>query len=428
MKLLKQFFFLFLILSQFDVVSQSYITNKSKYQFAQGAMGLDFQYLSRSGVSYVLKNGNKKEIAFGGYTIPRLVIGGLHFWGHADIAFNFPLGQIGKKEDSTATEYSDFDIMTFKYYPWAIKKNKIRPYFGSSININTYAQQGTGVYKSFFSGQDYRLNFPLQVGLSFQKGSWLINTDLKYNLNRERAIFASRTETVQMTLPSYSISLGIRKLFESTAPKFEKKYESGEMKKKYEENINKLNAFSFAIGFSTSIITGKNDYNAVDKKFMSSRAGAAFPDFGIGYYLNKPDIHFNLAFRNMNASEGGFGLLQEYKRQSITLEGYKFLFDYKGFVPFLGLGIGRENLDFKESDLVTKKSFNAQWSGFTPNLTFGWDIRYHRLYWLMLRTNMRYYPMLHIKSSTGKINFNQIELNFIQAVIYPQRFKYAKKK
>jgi outer membrane protein W len=415
------------VFTGYSVFSQSYISNRSKYHFAQGAMGLDFQYISRTGLTKYTSEGKTKEYAFGGYTVPRIVIGGLHFWGHADIAFNIPVGEIGKKQDSIALNYSDFDIMTFKYYPWAIKKNKVRPYLGTSVNINTFAQQGSGVYNSVYGGKVYKLGFPINAGISYQIGNWLINADAKFNFNRNRTIYTSRTETNILTLPGSSVSFGVRKLFESTAPKFEKQYADGTMKKDYEDNQHKLNAFSFGLGISTNIYTAIGAYNDVNRKFLSKHPGTAFPEFGLGYYINKPDIQINLAYRKSNTTEQGFGIVQQFSRQSLTLEAYKFLFDYKGFVPFAGFGIGKENLQFIETDFG-KLSNEASGSKIAPNVTFGWDIRYHRLNWLMLRTNMRYYPNLSLNSPKGKIKFDQIEMNFIQAVVYPQRFKYIKKK
>ncbi len=405
-------------------LAQSYLTNKSKYHFAQGAMGLDFQFISRTGITHTLQNGTKKQYQYGGYVVPKLMIGGLHFWGHADIAFSFPVGEIGKKVDSLDINFSDFEIMTFKYYPWAIHKNKLRPYVGTSANINTLEQQGSGQYQKYYGGKEYSFNLPVQVGLSYQKGNWLLTTDCKFNTNRNRTLYANRSETTNMQFPLYAVSVGVRKLFESTAPKFEQKYKDGSMKKDYEDNQHKLNAFSFALGLSSSIHT--SNYNIENSKFISKRPGAFFPEFGLGYYLNKPDIQFNLAYRKSSSYEQGFGVIHQYSRQSLTLEAYKFLFDYKGFVPFLGLGVGKENLSFKETDF-NKIVIEASGSKISPNITFGWDIRYHRLNWLMLRTNMRYYPNLFINSSQGKIKFNQIEMNFIQAVIYPQRFKFIKK-
>jgi outer membrane protein W len=334
MKLVTVYFILFTNILQ----AQSYLNNKSKYQFAQGAMGVDFQYISRTGSTNTITNGKTKSYQFGGYTIPRLVIGGLHFWGHADIAFNFPLGKIGTEPDSIAISYSDFDIMTFKYYPWAIQKSKIRPFVGTSANINKFSQQGTEAYKNYYGGRDYKFSFPFTGGFILQKGNWLINAEGKLNVNPNRIIYASRTETTNMNVPKYTFSFGVRNLFESTAPKFEKKFSDGTMKKDYEDNQHKLNAYSFGLGFSSAIQTAA--FNDQNRKYLSNNPGTFFPEFAIGYYLNKPDIQFNVAYRNTNANEFGFGLVQQCKRQALTLEGYKFLFDYKGFVPFLGLGIG----------------------------------------------------------------------------------------
>ncbi len=402
--------------------SQSYLSNKGKFHFAQGSMGVDFQYVGANGSSSFITDNVATPFQVGGYYIPRIVIGGLHFWGHADIAFNFPIGAIGKKEAGKYS-FSDFDIMTFKYYPWAIQKNKIRPFVGTSFNINTFQQRGTGTYKNYYSGNDFKLGFPINAGLSYQKGSFLFNLDAKFNLNTNRTIYASRTQTTTLNLPTYGVSFGVRKLFESTAPKFEKRFEDGTMAKEYEQIKHKLNAFSFGIGLSSSFYTNISDYNKAERKFVSANQGAVFiPEFGIGYYLDKPDLHFNLAYRKFNAYAGGYGIGQLYARQSLTLEAFKFLFDYKGFLPFVGVGVGKDNLRFLEQDLG-KTTVDVSASKVSTSFIFGWDIRYHRNYWLMLRTNMRYYPSLSINSPVGKIKFNQLELNFIQAVVYPQRLK-----
>lgn len=69
-----------------------------------------------------------------------------------------------------------------------------------------------------------------------------------------------------------------------------------------------------------------------------------------------------------------FNYTSRLQRQSLNIEGYKFLFDYHGFVPNLGAGIGRENLEFTRTefgddlDPITEQT----WS---PNIVFGWDIR-----------------------------------------------------
>jgi hypothetical protein len=406
-----------------DINAQNYLTNKSKYQFAQGAMGLDFLYIPKTGTSTLLDSNGAYNYQFGGYFIPRLAIGGTHFWGHADVVIHFPVGKFGGPKDSLS-DNAEFDIIATKYYPWAIQKNKIRPYIGTAFNVNVFRQVGSGIYKSYYGGSDFKLTFPINFGASYQKGSLLFNLDAKINYNINRQIYASRNDVVNYKLPAYAISFGVRKLFEGTAPQFEKKYLDGTMAKKYQATKNKLNAFSFGFGFSSSFYTGVSNYNKTSRPFLTNRANTALvPEFGVGYYLNKPDVHFNIAYRNIIATNSGFGILQTYSRNALTLEVFKFLYDYKGFVPFAGIGISKENLSFTEKDFIANNTQQIIGQKYAPSIIAGWDIRYHRNYYFMLRTNIRYSPFLKLSTSSsfGNINFNQLEINFIQAVFYPQR-------
>ncbi|MEO1074606.1 MAG: hypothetical protein AAFX41_01430 [Bacteroidota bacterium] len=55
-------------------------------------------------------------------------------------------------------------------------------------------------------------------------------------------------------------------------------------------------------------------------------------------------------------------------------------------------------------------------------LTFGWDIRPNRLQSWILRTNLRWYPTLSLPvADDGDIAFGNVEFNFIQLILYPNR-------
>jgi hypothetical protein len=401
-------------------------SKKSKYQFAQFLFGLSMQYTPANGKSTLLQNNGTVDYAIGGFYTPRLMIGGTHFYGHADFCINFPLGNYGKKNNTIDYAFEDFDIITAKYYPWAIQQHKLRPFIGSAFNITSFKQTGTGTYSNYWSGTDFRLNFPINIGLSYKKGKNLLLLDAKINTQTKRQIFADRTATVGYQMPSSTISLTVLKMLETTAPMFEKLYNNGSLDKKYEATKKQLNAFSFGVGLSSSFYTNSSNYNIAKRPYLNNTVSAIlFPEFALGYYLDKQDVHFNVAYRNISASKSALGMVQNYDRKAITLEGFKFLMDYKGFVPFVGLGISKEQLQFSE------KEFGQATIALSQNMisscaVFGWDIRYHRNYILMLRTNMRYYPFLQLDSkdaSIGKINFNQLEINFIQAVFYPQRLQ-----
>jgi outer membrane protein W len=403
--------------------AQPYLTKKTKYRFAQGSMGIDFLYIPATGQGALLDTNGNYKFQFGGNTIPRLVIGGTHFWGHVDFALNFPVGSIGEKKDSLSRN-TQFDIITTKYYPWAIKKNKLRPFVGSSCNVNLYKQSGANAYSKYWIGTDFYLNLPINFGASYQVGNLLWSADAKYLVNTNRKIYSNKAEIVHYQLPNYGIAIGVKKLFESTVKPFEKKYQDGTMAKEYGATKNKLNAFSFGVGLSSSFYLRQSAFNKTNRPYLNKNMMANFiPEFGVGYYLDKQDVHFNIAYRNIEASSSGFGLRQIVQRKAMTAEAFKFLFDYKGFVPFLGVGLSREQLFFTEADDVANYKFTSNGLVYSPSIITGWDIRYHRNYFFMLRTNIRYSPFLQLdtKSIYGKIKMQQLEVNFIQAVFYPQR-------
>jgi hypothetical protein len=294
-----------------------------------------------------------------------------------------------------------------------------------------FKQAGTNTYKNYWGGTDLYLSLPINIGASYQLGGFLLSADGKFNIDNNRKLYANKTELVNFRLPSYGISFGVKKIFESTVKQFEKKYEDGTMEKEYQATKHKLNAFSFGLGLSSSFYTGQSDFNKTNRPFLNKNLMATFiPEFAFGYYLDKQDIHFNMAYRNISASTNGFGVMQTYQRKVITLEAYKFIWDYKGFVPFAGIGLGRENLSFSEDNFINGLEHSANNTQYAPSIICGWDIRYHRNYFFMLRTNIRYSPFLKLntKSNYGKINMNQLEVNFIQAVFYPQRLIASVKK
>ena len=59
-------------------------------------------------------------------------------------------------------------------------------------------------------------------------------------------------------------------------------------------------------------------------------------------------------------------------------------------------------------------------------LVFGWDIRpSERGDWWVLRTNLRIPPQLELDHDDHTWSLQHLEFNFIQLVVYPQRWKRA---
>jgi hypothetical protein len=170
-----------------------------------------------------------------------------------------------------------------------------------------------------------------------------------------------------------------------------------------------------------------NDFNSLNYPYLGDiRFSTSFIDYGLGYYIYKPDMHVNIAFRNYKAISEAFDTDQTYHRTSLGLEVYKFLFDNHGFVPFLGPIVSYDwnRLQVEVGDVV---DLDHEEKGLRYGVAFGWDIRQDHIQWLILRTNLRYYPGYNLSIESERFNFNQLEFNFIQAVFYPSRFRWVKK-
>jgi hypothetical protein len=100
---------------------------------------------------------------------------------------------------------------------------------------------------------------------------------------------------------------------------------------------------------------------------------------------------------------------------------FKFLFDYKGFVPFLGISPSYERLQVRVSEQEGGVLVDESAELLRMGIVFGWDIRPNNIQSMILRTNLRYYPGLHVDSGNYRFHFNQLEFNFIQVVFYLNR-------
>jgi hypothetical protein len=145
-------------------------------------------------------------------------------------------------------------------------------------------------------------------------------------------------------------------------------------------------------------------------------------DFGLGYYWHRPDLQVNLTWRANQSTQSAYGIAQTFERKALTLEGFKMLFDYHGFVPFIGPAVSYEWLDVNVRD-VNGTLEAGKTTGFRPGITIGWDIRPNRLQLWTLRTNLRYFPNLNVNlPNGGLVRMSQLEFNFIQMVIHVDRF------
>ena len=153
-----------------------------------------------------------------------------------------------------------------------------------------------------------------------------------------------------------------------------------------------------------------------DLEYMGQhRVTNVFPELGVGYYTAGRDAQINVALRSNESRLEGHGYRHAATRTSLALEWFTFIGDYHGFVPFIGPHMSQEWL---------RVSGGAEGSSslIAFGVTGGWDIRPDPLQAFTIRTTLRWTPNLRVVTNNLRtVRFDQLEVNFVQLVIYPGR-------
>ncbi len=414
---------LFLLAPMGSLEAQDYVAKQTRHRFAQSTFGID--YFGNSGVStsYLDSDGLSQPLTTASMFTPRLIIGGTHFWGHADFAVAFPL-KINEFDTQNQTVNFGSTVETsFKYFPWRIQNNRFAPYVGAGFTGYFYQQKDNS--KNLGQGPELsKAVFPLMAGVTFNHKNHLLEAGVSYINNNQSEYYLSESQKSKINVEPTFFNFSYRYMLDTTLSS-EKAWESGKTKKLTDKYANegKLNNLFLSAGPSAAFQMGENSYNTAQRPFLSDAVPSTFADLGMGYHLHSPDVMFTLNYRAYNATNNAYSVEQSMRRQSIGLEVTKTLADYNGFVPYVGPIVSLEKLSFTEkyNDEITH---DIDTSKLALGLTFGWDILPNRLQTWVLRTNLRWYPELDVDvDGEQKISFDTLEFNFIQAVYYPGRRK-----
>lgn len=423
--IIKMLFFSFNCNAQtFDPNNLSHI--KKRYSFAQMYFGLEGLKTANGSTFFKNSLNTLQSLPFSGYTIPRFTWGATHFWGHADIYLSFPLGAY-KKTAPSPYSYLNYGLSVetgMKFYPSKIKNNKIKPYIGAAWNVSEFKQSLNDSSKA--SIVLTKNTTPILAGFSYKRKNMIFETGIQFYINNKYNYPINKNDYINLKLPKYALTLGCKILLETTKQKSELINKKIIALKKYK----KFNSFYFGIGLSASIgIPTFSEFDKINYPFFKNhtRYFGVIPDFTFGYYFSNLNLNIGLSKRNMADSYEGFGVQHYHKRKSLMFEVYKFLGDYHGFAPYLGITISKENLFFATKDY----SLNNNWIEFSNTkpavgIILGWDIKPTKAESWLLRTNLRYAP-LSLKADNKKVTFDYIEFNFLQLIMFPERMLIQRK-
>ncbi|MBV6652526.1 MAG: hypothetical protein KI786_02150 [Mameliella sp.] len=405
---------------QSDTLYSLEYLNKST-RFAWFTYGGDLNFLT-GGTTEILNSGTKESIDFGVTIMPRLTIGGIHFWGHTDFYVTFPLSFLSLQ--NTPERIDELDVYQgvetgMRIYPLRLQPNRISPFAGISFRRMSYAQESEDSFGENGVPSYGRFFVPAQIGLTYTSDKWHISASGYYNFQNEFDYFISPAQQAAVQLNPLSFNLSLLRYVDSDRHmRTERAVERINEMYQTLERAGLLSSWFFGIGPSSALQIQQSAYLQRDfPYFYDNYSAAVLPDLSFGRYFNKPDANVNLTYRTYGDHYEGFDSEISIRRHSIGVESVKFFFDYLGFVPFVGPIASFESLhttvnrvDYREQKLAL-------------GITFGWDIRVTKTGTSLLRTNLRYFPNLHMNIEGEKMMFNHLEFNFIQWVQFIGRKK-----
>ncbi len=418
-------FSLMTILSQ-EVSTQVYVEKQTRHRFAQMNFGVDYFRSIGGSSSFLNSQGVLEDFQLEPFSTPRLIIGGTHFWGHADFTISFPLTSKSYVKNGQEISFDSGLDTSFKVYPWKVKQGRVAPFAG--IALSGFSIRQTNSTMDDMNGANItKTVFPVMGGFTYNYKAHLLELGISKYFKNSLEYYISDSQSTELTVPSTFVNVSYRYMLD-TSLSAERGWESGETKVLTEKlnDQGHLNGFFLSAGPSSMFPLSIGKYNSDERPYFGKPAVGLFFEYALGYYLHNPDMNFSVTYRNYSGSNDAFSIVQETGRRSIGFEVTKMLGDYHGFVPFIGPTLSMEKLNFLETEndeLIHELQENKLGYG----VTFGWDIRPNRIGTWLLRTNLRWTPSLNLAVEGGKdISFGALEFNFIQLVIYPNRFKLWK--
>ncbi len=408
--------FLFASLSLFaqsdKVYTQSYLDKSTR--FAWFTYGGDLNFLT-GGRTQLLSEGILQNTDFGHTLMPRLTIGGIHFWGHADFYVTFPLSFLTLQDVpqglNSLEVYQGVETGA-RLYPLRLKLKRLSPFLGLSFRRIRFAQEPKD--SRFDNGvPNYgRFIYPLQFGLTYTSDRWHLSASGYYNFQNTFDYYVTPQATAEVELNPLSFNLSLLRYIDSDRHmRTEKAVESINENYRTLREEGLLSAWFWGIGPSAALQRSKSPYLATNFPFFyDDYAASVLPDLSLGRYFHKPDLSASLTYRTYGNTYEGFDNKIQTRRHSVGVESVKFLFNYLGFVPFVGPALTYEHLRAS----VNQVTYTEQ--KLAAGITFGWDIRVTRTGSSLLRTNLRYYPNLHMTIEGERLMFDHLEFNFIQWV------------
>ncbi|UPQ78754.1 hypothetical protein M0M57_14170 [Flavobacterium azooxidireducens] len=377
-----------------------------------------------------LLNGQLSAFEHSATLNPYLTWGAFHFWGHTEFYVTFPLNQLMLQKNDQASHQLLHSVATgARLYPWAMKEGKIRPYIGANWGALQFKQELKPDENQPTLSKDIMLNYDAGVMYNYKKIA--VRLGINYFSDNKWNYPVSKIQMAEIETPRMSFQMGLLYTFDVSKDNTKEnidKWNSYPRVSKLSYDAKKFGDFFVGIGPSISFSLSKSDYNAAHFPYLQQKlTSKSYFDIAVGYHFNKANLFTTMSYRNPSYKTEGLGSSQSIKKTSLAIEVNKFLTDYSGFAPYIGINVAYDKLDY-EQNVDGVKKIQTFTDPIEPGITFGWDIVPGKTNEaLILRTNLRWNPFSKFELEGKKFNFSQLEYNLIQVIFYPERFRWRKK-
>ena len=205
----------FLLLFSHLLFAQVYIEKQTRHRFAQLNFGVDLQSSMGGSTSFLNSQGNLQDVSFSSTLKPRILIGGTHFWGHADIYLAIPVAAPSFQAEGQEVTYTSGVETVFKYYPWRIQHNRLTLFIGTSIAPFYFEQDNTTA--TFGDGPELNhTSLPLYTGFTFNTKQHLLELGLMYNYAHKQDYYIDRSTLIEVETPPLFLNLSYRFFLDTT--------------------------------------------------------------------------------------------------------------------------------------------------------------------------------------------------------------------
>ncbi|MGD1840781.1 MAG: hypothetical protein ACFB0B_07785 [Thermonemataceae bacterium] len=410
--------------AQVDTVyTKRYLERSTK--FAWLTLGGDILALPNGDTDY-LQGENLRNTTFSSGFVPRVTIGGVHFWGYADFYVTFPLSFLTLQ--STPDDFQELDIRQgvetgFRLFPVKLQPKRLSPFLGISFRSSSYSHEIEGDNYTEGAPRYTRMTVPVQFGLAYTTNKLHIAASAYLQSTRNFKYYISPEQEGNTTLNPVTFNVSVLRYWDTDRDyRTEKAWRSLNKRHEILKKENRLSTWYIGVGPSAGLQMSRSSFLEQNYPFLADTySSGLMPDITFGRFFNRPDMNVGVSYRTFGDRIRGFDTSIRMRRHSFMVEAYKNLFNWLGFVPYVGVTGAIENLTVEVNDQTYQET--------KPALGFiaGWDIRVTKTGTSLLRTNLRWTPDLHLSIEGDRMMFDHLEFNFIQWVQFLGRGKVYKK-